>query len=60
MKRLGESVEVLSYNGALLNDVCRCSSFYNQLCYFHVKREGNKVNYKLASMLNIFLTLLCK
>ena len=60
MKRLGESVEVLSYSGALLNDVGRCSSFYNQLCYFHVKRKGNKVNYKLASMLNIFLTLLCK
>ncbi|XP_075665671.1 uncharacterized protein LOC142635397 [Castanea sativa] len=48
IKRLVESVEVLSYSGALLNDVRRCSSFYNQLCYSHVKREGNKVAHSLA------------
>ena len=48
MKRLVESVEVLSYSGALLNDVRCCSSFYNQLRYSHVKRESNKVAHSLA------------
>ena len=42
------SVEVLSYSGALLNDMRRCSSFFNQLCYSHVKRVGNKVAHSLA------------
>ena len=48
MKRLVESVEVPPYSGALLNDVRRCSSFFNQLRYSHVKREGNKVAHSLA------------
>ena len=39
---------MLSYNGVLVNDVRRCSSFFNQLRHSHVKREGNKVAHNLT------------
>ena len=39
---------MLSYYGSLLDDVHRCSCFFNQLRYSHVKREGNRVANSLA------------
>ena len=34
---------VCDSDGSLLDDVHRCSCFFNELRYSHVKREGNKV-----------------
>ena len=41
MKRLADNLEVLSYSGVLLKDV-RCSRFFNQLHYSHVKKRKKK------------------
>ena len=38
----------LSTDGLLLDDIRFYASFFNQLLYSHVKREGNKVAHKLA------------
>ena len=38
----------LSMDGLLLDDIRFYASFFNQLLYSHVKREGNKVAHKLA------------
>ena len=38
----------LSYYGSLLDDVRRCSCFFNQLRYFHVKKKYNRVANSLA------------
>ena len=38
----------LSMNGLLMEDIRFNASFFNQLLYYHVKREGNKVAHKLA------------
>ena len=38
----------LSMNGLLMEDIRFNASFFNQLLYSHIKREGNKVAYKLA------------
>ena len=34
---------MLSYYGSLLDDVHRCSCFFNQLRYSRVKRESNRI-----------------
>ena len=38
----------LSSNGLLIEYIRFNASFFNQLLYSHVKREGNKVAHKLA------------
>ena len=38
----------LSTDGLLLDDIRFYTSFFNQLLYSHVKREGNKIAHKLA------------
>ena len=38
----------LSMNGLLMEDIRFNASFFNQLLYYHVKGEGNKVAHKLA------------
>ena len=38
----------LSTDGLLLDDIRFYTSFFNQLLYSHVKREGNKTAHKLA------------
>ena len=38
----------LSTDGLLLDDIRFYTSFFNQLLYSHVKREGNKTVHKLA------------
>ena len=38
----------LSTDGLLLDDIRFYASFFNQLLYSYVKREGNKVAHKLA------------
>ena len=35
-------------NGLLMEDIRFNASFFNQLLYYHVKGEGNKVAHKLA------------
>ena len=34
---------MLSCNGLLIEDIRRCSTLFNQLRYYYVKRECNKV-----------------
>ena len=46
---------MLSYYGSLLDDVHRCSCFFNELRYSHVKREGNKVAHNLARYVSCIL-----
>ena len=38
----------LSTNGLLMEDIRFNASFFNQLLYSHVKKEGNKVAHKLV------------
>ena len=38
---------MLSCNGLLIEDIRRCSTLFNQLRYYYVKRECNKVAYNL-------------
>ena len=38
----------LFYNICLINDVRFDAIFFTQLCYSHVKREGNKIAHSLA------------
>ena len=65
MKRLADNLEVLSYSGVLLKDV-RCSRFFNQLHYSHVKKKKKKKMRKVTRLLTVLLgmvsispTLLC-
>ena len=48
MSRLVNDTTVLSCSGLLIEDIRRCSTLFNQLCYFHVKRKCNKVIHSLA------------
>ena len=43
-----ENHTYLSTDGLLLDDIRFYASFFNQLLYSHVKREGNKVAHRLA------------
>ena len=43
-----ENHTYLSTDGLLLDDIRFYTSFFNQLLYSHVKREGNKTVHKLA------------
>ena len=45
---LVENHTYLSTDGLLLDDIRFYASFFNQLLYSHVKREGNKVAHRLA------------
>ena len=38
----------LSFNGLLIDDIRFDARFFIQLCYSHVKKEGNKVACKKA------------
>ena len=48
---------MLSYNGSLLDDVHRCSYFFNQLRYSHVKRKCNRVANSLIKYIAHILDL---
>ncbi|KAL0006865.1 hypothetical protein SO802_008367 [Lithocarpus litseifolius] len=48
MTWLSNDSEVLSYGGLLLDDIRRLSSFFSQLHYSHIRREGNNVAHSLA------------
>ena len=43
-----KNITYLSMDGLLMDDIRFNASFFNQLLYSHVKRDGNKVAHKLA------------
>ena len=48
MKALKEDRIFLSTDGLFIDDVRFVARLFNQLCYSHVKREGNMVAYNLT------------
>ena len=59
MSALQQEKEILTLDGLLIEDVCLCSMFLNQLHYSHVNREVIRLLMVLHNMLCIFRTLLC-
>ena len=48
MKALKGGDQFLSTVGLVMDDIRDDANLFYQLCYFHVRREGNKVAHSLA------------
>ena len=59
IKALKEEETSLTTHGLVLQDAKFFSISFTQLCYSHIRREGNIVAHNLVVMLGMFQIMLC-